>query len=648
MGEERNDLIGKVIDYIFSMKKITLYLIIIFILGFILRLIAAINLSVSADDMHFVTHAINFFSSERLVTYDQSSGLWFAFTDIIYGFLGYTQIASRMAALIFGSLSILAIYLISREFFDEKISIVSAFLLAIAPFHIKLTISEQDVMAMFFVLVGMLLFIKALKNNKLGYFSLSGMFIGLSIYSKVYTLLFIPSLLIYFIYVKVLDKPHTLVREHFEHPKVQGLFNYNRKIKNKLISKDNSKKILIFLLAIFIFTIPALTHNYLLYKDKGIMDLQFTRVTGLGKNISAEYYSWDHQFNAKNDWKGLIFGNSKNSGSKIPTLLQALNYIKVGDPINFYLGIIGLLVFIVYNTRKKHNPEYIWFFISSILFALPFLASIILLPKHYVFLEILIIPFGAFGITKFNERFFKSSKKSMNAILILIFLISLVFLGLNGKGTNTHFYGKSHVAQIIEFKDKNIQEAELIIGDSRFYRGRIHWMFQGNPYLEGVQFLEFINQNDQIPGNTVMHKVYFVECAIDDCGWGNIAEQPEFNQSMELLTELFKQSGKLIYSVREPDREKNYPPFSENTIETARIYSATLPIKDSIITYANQPKEWFLYTIGYQPLEKQYDYYTAKGTIDKFLDTIAHWIVIIALILAFISPIYIIYLILKD
>ena len=623
MGEERADLIGKIIDRIFSMKRITFYLIIIFIIGFLLRLIAAINLSVSADDMHFVTHAVNFLSSRKLVTYDQSSGLWFAFTDTIYRFMGYTQIASRIVSLIFGSLSILVVYLISKEFFDEKISIVSAFLLAIAPFHIKLTIAEQDVMAMFFVLIGMLLFIKALKNNKLKYFALSGIFLGLSIYSKVYTLLFIPSLLLYFIY-------------------------FNKRLKNKILTKNNSKKVLIFLLAIFIFTIPALTHNYLLYRDKGIMDLQFTRVTGLGKNLSAQYYSWDHQFNAENDWKGLIFGGSKNSGSKIPTLLQAINYIRIGDPINFYLGIIGLLAFIVYNARKKHNPEYLWFFILSILFALPFLASIILLPKHYVFLEILIVPFGAFAIIKFNERFFKSSRRTMNIILILIIIISLVFLGLKGKGTNTHFYGKSHVAQIIDFKNANMQKAELIVGDSRFYRGRIHWMFQGNPYLEGIQFIELLNQQDQIPGNTVMRKVYFVECAIDDCGWGNIAEQPEFNQSMELLTELFKQSGKSIYSVIEPDREKNYFPFSENTIETARIYSATLPIKDSIMAYASQPKEWFLHTIGYQPIEKQYDYYTAKGIIDKFLDAIAHWIVIIALILAFISPLYIIHLILKN
>src|SRR3989338_10082511 len=146
MSEGGNDeVIGKVIDRIFETPKNLAYLLAIFVLGFVLRLIAAINLSVSADDMHFVTHAINFFSAGRLETYDQSSGLWFAFTSIMYKFFLYSQLGSRIAALVFGSLSIFLIYLLSKEFFDEKTSLISAFLLAIAPFHIKLTIAEQDV-----------------------------------------------------------------------------------------------------------------------------------------------------------------------------------------------------------------------------------------------------------------------------------------------------------------------------------------------------------------------------------------------------------------------------------------------------------------------------------------------------------------------
>jgi len=99
--DKKRNLLDKFIDSLFKTDNHYIYLILIFLLGFILRLIAAINLSVSADDMHFVTHAINFFSSGRLVTYDQSSGLWFALTSVIYNFFGFTQLTSRIAALVF-------------------------------------------------------------------------------------------------------------------------------------------------------------------------------------------------------------------------------------------------------------------------------------------------------------------------------------------------------------------------------------------------------------------------------------------------------------------------------------------------------------------------------------------------------------------
>jgi len=160
------DLVSKVVDGLFSIKRRTLYLIIILLFGFVLRLIAANNLRVYADDMHFVTHAINFISSNKLVTYDQSSGLWFQFTDLMYNIFGISQVTSRMAALLFGTMTILVIYLFTKEFFSENVALISALLLSIAPFHIRNTSAEMDVMTMFFVLMGMLLFVRAIKKEK--------------------------------------------------------------------------------------------------------------------------------------------------------------------------------------------------------------------------------------------------------------------------------------------------------------------------------------------------------------------------------------------------------------------------------------------------------------------------------------------------
>jgi 4-amino-4-deoxy-L-arabinose transferase-like glycosyltransferase len=620
--QKNQGLIDKLIDKVFSIHENTKYLLLIFLFGFLLRIVAAINLGVSADDMHFVTHAINFLSSNKLTVYDQSSGLWYLFTDLMYRLFGTTQLASRMAALLFGSFSIFLIYLLSKEFFNEKVSLIAAFLLAISPFSIKYTVAEMDLMAMFFVLFSMLFFVKALKSSKNYQYVLSGIFIGMAIYTKVYPLLFIPSMLFYFIYFKYTSKEKVLTKKHF-------------------------KFIFLFLFFAFLFCIPALTHNYVLYSQKGFLDLQFTRSLGLGKNISEQYYGWDFQFNAKNSWSGLFFGDTNHVGSGQPLLLAAVLYVFRSDPVVFIFGILGLWFLI--NSKNKLHKDYFVFFLLSILFILPFLASIILLPKHYIFLELLLIPSASFFI--FSILIKKIRVKNISKIiLILILLTSLIYLGLSSTPTMKHFYGKSDIAQIMEFKQNKIPENSLIIGDSRFYRGRIHWSLNGRPYLEGVEFLNLLSKQDQLPGEVQSINVYFVECVMDDCGWGGINEQPELNQSMENLVSSFKNTGNLEKEIYSPSKSKNYFPFlfNENIEHSANIYSTQIQMKSSIVFLANQSKDWFLYPIGYPPEKPTFDAIYPDRSIDSFLISLSRFIISIALVLSVFSLIFVIYLITKN
>lgn len=624
MKEERTleKAVSKFIDKLFSLEKHSITLISIFVLGFILRLVATINLSVSADMMHFVTHAINFLSSGRLITYDQSAGLWFAFTSVIYKIFGTTQFAAGFASLLFGSFSILVIYLLSKEFFNEKISLLAAFLIAISPFSIKSTVAEMDIMAMFFVLLGMLLFVKATKSSDNSRYLMSGMFMGLAIYTKVYPLLFIPSLLLYFIYI-------------------------NYKNKSAIFSKENIKKMLVFLGIIFIFSMPALTHNYLLYQDRGFLDLQFTRTLGLGKNISEQYYGWDHQFNAKNDWKGLFLGNSLNSGSKYPSLLTALGYLTFGDPMIFILGVIGLIYTF---SLRKFEKRYAIFYLLSIMFITPFLASIILLSKHYLFLSLLFAPIASLGLDELSKKISELTKTNLNKPIILIVLItSLIILGFPTTAGEKDFYGNNHISEAIKFKDKNIPENALIVMDSRIYSGRINWISQGRAYLDGNQFVQIANSYDSLPGATLQTEVYYFECAKDDCGWGTVKNSPDLNSSMESLTAYFKNSGTLEKTIKERNIDKPYIPILINNQKNdiINIYRLTIPLKSSVLQLAAQPKPWFLYTIGYEPVRSQFDYYNTDGIINSSLDKLAHWIVYITLIISMLSPIYVIYLINK-
>ena len=607
------------VDKVFSMKKEHYILVGIIALGFVLRLIAAINLGVSADDMHHVTDAINFYSAGRLENFGQSAGLWHAFTSIVYKAMGTTQIASRFAAMLFGTLTIFSIFLFTKEFFGKKIALIASFLLAVAPFHIKNTTAEMDVMTMFFVIMGMYLFIKARKNSSKMLFAFAGIYIGLAIYTKVYPLLFIPSMLIYFVFLE-------------------------NKAGSKIFSKKNFYFIAIFLAAIFVFAIPALTHNYLLYKDKGFMDLQFTRTLGLGKNVSAQYYSLDTQFEAKNSWSGLIFGDKKHIASGTPLLIGAVNFIRIGDPIAFYLGAFGILLVLFY---KKEFKSYIYFILISIAFVLPFLASIILMPKHYLFLEILLMPLAAFSVEEINNSLLKKFKRSFLIYFLAgIFLIVLVFLGIPNSADITHFYGKSSVARVMDFKESSINQNYLIIADSRIYRGRINWMLQGRPYLEARDFVKLININSS--ENTPV-QVYYLECIPDDCGWGTIKNDPDFNASMEYFTNQFKSRASLVKSISAPDENKAFYPFMPNReLKEINIYSSVLNVNEYVLNAASYPKVWFLYDIGYMPKQDQFDYYDTKNILDSLLDDVSHKIVTLSLILTVLSCLYAIYLSFKE
>ena len=276
----------------------------------------------------------------------------------------------------------------------------------------------------------------------------------------------------------------------------------------------------------------------------------------------------------------------------------------------------------------------------SILIKLP-----VILPKHFIFLELLIIPVGAFFVKDMLVKV--KTQKNIKLIFILLLLISLFYLGLSGNASSPHFYGKSATAQIIDFKDDSIPTNALIVQDSRFYRGRSHWSSQGRPYLEGTQFLELIRAQPNMEGDSVLIDIYFVECVRDDCGWGTIKNQPEFNASMESLVQSFSNQGNLVKTIYEPNKESSYYPFIDEKDEAVKIYKLNTDMKRAIPDFANQPKEWFLYNVGYEPGEEVFDYYFSRTIFQIFLHKLAGLMVWISIILAFLSPLYLIYLVSK-
>ncbi|MBI2631472.1 glycosyltransferase family 39 protein [Candidatus Pacearchaeota archaeon] len=615
-----NNLTDKVIDKVFSLDKKRIYLAIIVILGLILRIIAARNITVSADDMHFTIHAIDFLKSGKLVTYDQSSSLWFYVTDIFYRIFGINQIGSRMAAILFGTLSIIIMFYLTREFFDEKIGLIAALLLAISPFHIKNTIAEMDVMAMFFVLFAMLVFVKGLKMEKNKYLVFAGILIGLGILTKVYIILFIPVALAFALYD-------------------------NKKKCGNYFDKRIKRKLLLFLVIAFIFAIPSLTHNYLLYKDKGFTDLIYTNALGIGKETSTQYYSWDTGFGDKADFRGFFLGNSKHNGyAKTPTSIVALGNVYFADPIVFILGGIGLIICFF------RNKKYFIYSVSVLIFVFFYMASRILMSKHYIFLLLTLVPAAALAFSILDDKIKGIIKKfRLRYLIIALMIFTFIFIGLAARTTLSHFYTQSEIGQVIGYKD-HIPEQSLVVADSRIYRGAIHWMFYGRNYIESSYLPQILDASQKSSSQKVLVDVYFLECVLDDCGWGTVKDQPDFNKSSEQIVDFFKngsQKEKEFYSAF--GQKRYFPLVSDKETHFFTLYRTRMNLDPGIFAALKQTKVWFLYPIGYDesiaPIFDKYETHTSFGYL---LDKFAHLIIYIAIIFAFLAMLIALYLILQE
>ena len=94
---------------------------------------------------------------------------------------GLNEVGVRITPVIFGSLTVLLTYFLAQEIFkDKKVALLSAFLLAVSPWHIQLTRASLESATAMCLMIGFLLFfLKGLKKQK--FFLLAAILGGLSI-----------------------------------------------------------------------------------------------------------------------------------------------------------------------------------------------------------------------------------------------------------------------------------------------------------------------------------------------------------------------------------------------------------------------------------------------------------------------------------
>lgn len=152
----------------------------IFLLGFILR-IALLNIAppgFNADEAALGYNAYSLIKTGQdewgarfpLVFKsfsDYKPGLYVYLAVPFVWLLGLNELSVRFPSLILGSFSIILIYLLSKELFKkDTVALASAFLLSVSPWHLHFSRGAWETnIATFFILLGVLAFIKSFRNH---------------------------------------------------------------------------------------------------------------------------------------------------------------------------------------------------------------------------------------------------------------------------------------------------------------------------------------------------------------------------------------------------------------------------------------------------------------------------------------------------
>ncbi len=569
-----------VASFIIKHKDILIILGII-VLGILLRYVAVLHVEPNADEMVHGPHAKGIVAAGVIGRIWQSI-TWSYLTDLAYSLLGVTMLAARSLSFVFGVLSILLVYVLAKELFTERAARLAAFILALSSYHIVYTLIEMDLAAVFFVLSGALFFLRKLrKDGTLS--SLAAVCIGVAALIKTLALFFVPAFIMYYF------------------------------IHHKKITLAGIKQVIVFCLIILVVFSPIFIHNYLWYKDKQLVDAYLSQYFDVGN--SREAYAGIQGIS-----HGFKFGELVTGSRDMLFSLFKL------DPLTLVLGIFGLALFAL--RRQKET----WFFILFQVFAFILITATNRLQTHYAVLPAVFALYaGAFvdSLADTHATRIQPKKFIIGFVCILVIVNVFVMLPYLGSGTA--------VTKMRAYAQEHIAEKDIVVADGRIYRGRIIWMFIDKHYVESTLLPEIIAANNNVSGVADPYTVWFVECVPDDCGWGTIKDQPQFNASTEALFASIKKQAPEVASITgggSPLVAANQPYF--------KVYKGMLNVKPRIVQAIDETHSFFYYPANYKPAEKVFDSYAVNGVFDKLLYLAAKTIIWLSILFALACIVWII------
>ena len=296
--------------------------------------------------------------------------------------LGENPISFRLPSALLGVASVYLLYLVGYELFTKRVALISAAILAVTLNHVFISrTGMQESYVIFFILLPLLFFLKALRNDK--FFIWLGISLGLGFLAKITVFILAPILTVYVLLFK---------REH---------------LLNKRLWVGVG-------LAILLFS-PVIIYNLKLYQDVGHFDFQFSYISGQRPEI----------------WKvapGKEVGSlSERLGNFSPRMLASNSWVFLGLFLGFLLVFLRGLVGNAVKTFHKY---------ALLIFCLVFIFLLLMLIGPSFRFLAMSTPFLALGVALFLDVVYEKfllGRRWLAYTALGLFLLFEVFYSVNNQ-----------------------------------------------------------------------------------------------------------------------------------------------------------------------------------------------------------------------
>ena len=566
-----------------KIKKITLVLLLIFFLAFVLRVFAATHVDVSTDEMIYSLLPLNIISAGRLGTVEQSP-LYFYLADVGYSIVGgLSPVAARLPSILFGSLAVFLVYLLSVELFrNEKTGLISAFLFALSGYALEYNI-EMDMTAFFFALLSFFFFLKALRTDAKGFYYLAAASFGLAVMVKNIVALFVPAYLLAY---------------------------YLSKGKEKALSRESLKMVLISSVIFLMVLLPVFSYNYLVYQEKGITDYYFSNILGIGETVH-----------------GGMQGKSWEFSRLVSVVQEKIILMLRWETVLLLFGAVGTILCFRKSEwkEKKIGMVLLW---VSLLFLVGYIGGQTGSSSHFLWMPLVFSIFAGYGLVYVHEKMIQkfNLKYAVHAFIAAAVIINLLYL----QGVAERNKSASAIP-LWGFVHEKIPENAIVIMDPRIYSGNSAWVLNDRHYLEGRHLPQLLEAIKNSPEAKIPMPLYYIECGTGSyCGW----KEEDFKR--------IESTGKGISDFLVPSMEQVAELKAAHHFV---VYAGTIDAPFSIYDTIDSTHIFWFYPVGWKG-DTFIDDYTPKG-LGVLMNMLGFLLLYVDLFLALLAIPASFYLILK-